>query len=159
MAKDRYVSTPSTDINGETPSNIKNWVYASDAGKVSFISPTPGKSIPVLQIGGEDHEIIATSSNVTDGTIDKIYYKEGVRTNPLSLFPSSFFTPIPPQIHSLMPGPLSVISNPNLLIAIITIVAAADKESDNDSYSHNKITLPVKVIDNQELEDKLFAER
>jgi hypothetical protein len=151
-----YVNNPDTSINGITVGDIADWVYASAAGQVFFMPNSAGKADPVLTIGGEDHEIISTARHETEGTIDKTSYKEGVRTNPLVLFPSSFFTPIPPWLNSLMPGPLATLSNPTLLVTIIAVVAAAHKEED-DSYSYSRRTLPTKVIDNQELEDQLFG--
>jgi len=150
-----FVANLYPDINGYTPADITNWLVASTDGKLMVLSPNSGKTVPVLQVGGADSELVSQADSETEGTVDKNYSKEGLRTNPLSLFPSSFFTPIPPQLSALLPGPLSVISNPNLLVTILAISAAATK--DEVKYSYNVKTLPIKVIDNQDLEDKFFG--
>jgi hypothetical protein len=153
MAK--KVSNPFTDLNGSSVSDVKNWLYASSIGKIFILQPGEDNKTPVLQIGGPENEQISTADKVTDGTIEKTYFKEGMQTNPLSIYPSSYFMPVPPQINSTLPGPLSVISNPELLITIIAVTAAATKKEE-DTYSYHKKTLPTKVIDNQEMEDMLF---
>jgi len=149
------VTNPFSELNGATVSDVGNWLYASAMGKVFVLSPGEESEDPVLQIGGSDNELVSTASKETTGTIEKTSYKEGMQTNPLGIYPSSYFMPVIPWINNILPGPLSVISNPELLITIIAITAAAEKEEE-DSYSYHKKTLPTKVTDNQEMEDMLF---
>jgi len=140
---------------GETLGDIKNWLYSAANGTVFILSPEDKD--PILQIGGPDDEKISTASKETQGTVDRTTYREGLRTNPLINYPSSFIVPIPPWISSVFSGPLSVTNNPELLIAIIAIAASASG-GDEKNYSYYRETLPTMVIDNQELENALFNE-
>ncbi len=153
----KLVSNLFTEIKGKTVSDMSDFVYADKAQKLYILPPGPDDQGSALEVGGPDGEFLSTASKTTVGTAEQTYYQEGQSTNPLSIYPSSFFMPVIPRISSVLSGPLSIISNPELLIAVIAITVAATQNSEEDSYSYHKSTLPVKVIDNQEIEDELFS--
>ena len=152
------VTNPIGDLGGSKVAEVKSWLWANSLGKIFVAAPGEEVKDPVFQIGGPSNEQISTADKVTEGTIEKTSYKEGLQTSPLIVYPSSFFMPITPWINTKLPGPLSVIQNPELLITIIAVVAAAvyTEEDGKNKYSYHKKTLPVKVTDNQEMEDMLF---
>jgi hypothetical protein len=152
-----YIPNIFPDISPRKLVDLDFTMYVDDSGETGIVRRGDGKSPPVLKIGGRSDVLESSASREVDSTIKKTTRKEGLVTNPSILFPASFFTPIPPMIHGLFAGPLSIIDNPDLVIGIIAVYAASDKES--KSYSKYYEESETAIIDNQELENRLFSER
>lgn len=139
---------------GESLVDISYLSYATKKGIVGTIRVGDGQQTPILRVGGPTDILESDASREVDSTMRKTTKQEGLITNPAVLFPSSFFAPIPPMIKGMLfSGPLSIIDNPLIIIALVL----AASEGDDDKYTTHYKNTPTKVIDNQALEDKLFG--
>ena len=138
--------------------NIIGAGFEADGGTiVGNAARSAGNAL--LTIGGKAREWICRADKYVTGTLDQKTYQEGYATNQFILTaPSSCFTPVAPWVPPLFSGPLALLGNPTLLLAVIAVAAAAGSEgnSSDNSYSKNKKTMPVLITDNQELENQLF---
>jgi hypothetical protein len=152
-----FAKNPFADIVEIKIGDIQDSIYLNDdTGETAIIRTSDGKTEPVLRIGGAGDKLESSAEREVDSTLRKTTKQEGLTTNPAVLFPSSFFTPIPPMLKGMFAGPLSIIDNPDLLLGLVAIVVATQTESESTYTEHYK-NLPTKVIDNQVLEDKLFG--
>lgn len=149
-----FIANPFADLSPKL-TDIKNIISArADSGLVEVYRVSDGKQPPILKIGGRSDVLESSASREVDGTIRKTT-KEGLYTNPNVLYPSSFFSAIPPMLTSLFGGPLKLMDNPELVIGLIGIVTLG--QTDKDTYSDYHKELPTQIIDNQEIEDRLFG--
>ena len=133
---------------------LEELIYASKEGLVGVVRLDPGEHPDLLLLDAERGKSVSRADSEAEGTVEKTYTKEGMVTNPGINNPPSFFTPIAPVVKALFGGPLSIIDNPKLLIGLIAVVVASG--SDKEKYSFQAKTLPLQVIDNQELENAFF---
>jgi hypothetical protein len=153
-----YTINPYVGFSRAKLENLHNIMsYDADTGKVSVYRHSFNKTLAILAIGGQNDRLESSADREIDSTVTKTTKREGLKTNPFVLFPSTFFTPLPPYLHGSFAGPLSVIDNPSLIISILAVVAAS-RGDDEDSYEVYYKNLPTKVIDNEELEIALFGE-
>lgn len=155
MSSNIFIPNPFPELSTRKLVDISYSVYVDDTGETGIVRKGEGKTAPVLKIGGERDVLESSASREVDSTIRKTTKKEGLSTNPAILFPSSYFTPIPPMLQGMFAGPLSIIDNPDLVIGIISAVAIS--RTTDKSYSHYHEQTERSVIDNQELEDQLFS--
>jgi len=149
-----YIPNVFTNVSVKKLLDIDFAIYVDESGETGVVRRGDGKSPPVLKIGGRSDVLESSASREVDSTIKKTTRKEGLITNPSILFPGSSFTPIPPMIHGLFAGPLSIIDNPDLVIGIIAVVAVSRNKS--KSYTQYYSESKTAIIDNQELENRLF---
>lgn len=135
---------------------LEELMYASKEGLVGIVRTDPGSHPDLLQLDVGLGKKVSRADSEMEGTVEKTYSKEGMVTNPGINNPGSFFTPIPPIVKTLFGGPLSIIDNPQLLIGLMAVVLLS-QDNDEDQYSFHAKTLPLQIIDNQELENAFFG--
>jgi hypothetical protein len=157
----KKVSPDPRDSNGKNLRPPGELINENERGDVYFLSPSTTQDLPpILSVNGATGKKESRADREVEGTYEKQYAKEGLVTNPASIWPPSFFTPQPGVIRGMFSGPLSIVDNPQLIVAIIAIVAISSNTSDKKekSYSYHYNNLPLQIIDNQELEDVLLGE-
>lgn len=155
MISNKFIPNPFPETIPIKLLDLEYSLYVNAAGETGVLRKGDGKMPPLLKIGGRSDALESSASREVDSTLQKTTKREGLTTNPATLFPSSFFTPIPPMLQGLFAGPLSIIDNPDLVIGLIAMVSVSRK--DEKSYSTYYKETPTRVIDNQELENALFS--
>lgn len=127
-------------------------LYVSNDGKLHLVPDADSKTIKDFVVGnGIRYD---SAYQIINGTNAQQFYREGLMTNPLNVFPSSFFTPVASVIPNIF-GALSFVENKEMILAILALGLSSTK-GDKDKYINKYNNIPLQIIDNKEIEKELF---
>lgn len=127
-------------------------LYVSNDYKLTFVPEADSKTIKDFVVGNGIRYDAAYQ--IVNGTNAQQFYREGLMTNPLNVFPSSFFTPVQNVIPNIF-GALSFVENKEMILAILALSLSSTKNN-QDKYVNKYNSIPTQIIDNKEIEKDLF---
>lgn len=142
----------------ETINHSDYWVHVDGGGTLTLHSAAPSRSAPMLSIGGGNQTFKSNEQQRIFNTTRQSYTQEAQMNNPLQVFTSSFFTPVPSLISSIFSPLTSVVENPQLVLGLLALVLLNEDAENKKNYTYDYKVLPPKVQDNDAIEAVLFAQ-
>ena len=153
-SKDPYVTN--VHVSAEDADQSDEFVHVDREGRLEVYRQSEHTTSPAFSVGGKQDNI--RTPGIQDhqwGSRKHSYATEGTMDNPAGVAPGSFFNPNPSVLSSLLSPINSFSDNPALLLGLMALLMSQEQKSTHYfTLYHN---LPLRVIDNEEVEQELFG--